>query len=71
LSATALRISADAASVDTATVQNVNSAGRSENPRVPAFVLMIPPFARVPISDPEARDRTDPRNPRNPYRSRP
>ena len=37
LSATALRISAAAARADTATVQNVNSAGRSENPRVPAL----------------------------------
>jgi hypothetical protein len=71
LSATALRISAAAARADTATVQNVNRAGRAENPIVPAFVLMIPPFTRVPISDPEARESTDPRNPRNPYRSRP
>src|SRR4030095_4770820 len=44
LSANALRISAAAASTDTVTVQNVKSAGRRENPRVPAFVLMIPPF---------------------------
>src|SRR5688500_2796707 len=70
LSATALRISAAAARADTATVQNVNSAGRAENPIVPAFVLMIPLLPRVPISDPEARESTDPRNPRYPYRSR-
>jgi hypothetical protein len=27
---------------------------------VPAFVLMIPPFPRIPISDPEAREEHRP-----------